>query len=283
VTTFTTSDGVQLSFTSVGQGPVLVCLPGGPGRAVAYLEDLAGLSELRTLVLLDPRATGRSEVPPDPASLRFDRMAQDLEALRAHLGLETLDVLAHSAGGLITQAWASAHPERVGALVLVTPPGHLQGGRRADLPTIRALFADEPWYSDALEAQEALDAGAPPSQVASLERATRPFFYGRWDERTQEHAAGADRQSSKRARLGFTAGMELVDVEGLVAGLAKVTAPVLVVGGERDTLTGLESVHQVAGSFPGARVAVVPGAGHFPWVDEPEGFRSAIDPFLGTL
>lgn len=282
MTTFTSYDGAVLTFTEVGQGPRLVCLPGGPGRAVAYLEDLGGLSEHRTLVLLDPRATGHSEVPSDPATLRFDRMAEDLEALREQLGLETLDVLAHSAGTLIAQAWASAHPSRVGTLTLVTPSDRLQGGDRSDVPQIRATFADEPWYAEAADAQAMLEE-APPSQRASMERATRPFFYGRWDERTQEHAASADRQSSKRAMLGFGFGAEELDLAALLEGLGQVAAPVLVVGGERDTMTGLLSVERVARCFPQGSAVVIPRAGHFPWIDEPAGFVSAVLPHLRTL
>lgn len=276
---FPSFDGTQLAYTTSGDGPPLVCLPGGPGRAVAYLEDLGGLAG-RRLVLLDPRATGHSEVPADPASLRFDRMAGDLEALREHLGLQQLDVLAHSAGTLITQAWAAQHPSRVGTLVLVTPSDGLQGGSRADVPAIRAGFADQPWYADAAEAEAAL-LGAPTSQRASLERATRPFFYGRWDERTQAHAATADRQSSKRAVLGFGEGFAPEDAVALLAGLLEVTAPVLVVGGERDAMTGVASVHLVASCFADGRSVVLPRAGHFPWVDEPEAFVSAVAAFLG--
>ncbi len=283
MTTFASYDGTRLAYAEVGEGPPLVCLPGGPGRAAAYLEDLAGLSRVRTLLLLDPRAVGRSEVPADPSTLRFDRVAEDLEALREHLGLETLDLLAHSAGTIVAQAWASAHPARVGLLVLVTPSDRLQGGRRPDLPRIRALSAAEPWYADAKEAQDALDEGAPLSQQASLTRATRPFFYGRWDDRTQEHAATADRQTSRRAQLGFGSDAGEIDRSGLLAGLGQVTAPVLVVGGSHDALTGVESVQVVADCFPNARTAVLEGAGHFPWVDQPEGFCSAVATFLGTL
>ena len=276
---FATHDGTRLSYTEVGEGPRLVCVPGGPGRAVSYLEDLAGLSSYRTLVLLDPRATGHSEVPADPSSLRFDRLAADLEALRGHLDLERLDVLAHSAGTIVTQAWAALHPGSVGSLCLLTPSDRLQGGERTDVPAIRASFAGEDWYADAAEAQEAI-ATAPPSQQASLERATRAFAYGRWDLRTQEHAASADRQSSKRALLGFGVGIEDLDVGALVAGLKEVTAPVLVVGADRDALTGKDSVTLVASCFPDAVIAWVAGAGHYPWVDEPAGFRAAVDPFL---
>lgn len=272
---FSSYDGTELGYRRLGDGRLLVCLPGGPGRAVAYLEDLGGLSAHRTLLLLDPRATGHSEVPPDPSTMRFDRLALDLEALREHLGRETLDLLAHSAGCLVAQAWASRFPDRVGSLVLVTPSARFQEGGYDDVPAIREAFRDEPWYADAAEAALAL-ADAPRSQRASLERATRPFWYAQWDDRAKEHARGAETQSSKRALLGFSADAHEVDIPALAAGLAEVTAPVTVVGGDRDGLTGVDSVHQVASSFPNAVAVVVEGAGHYPWVDQPERFVDAV-------
>ena len=281
MTTFSSYDGTTLSYDEVGSGPPLVCLPGGPGRAAVYLEDLGGLAQERTLLRLDLRATGRSEVPADPSSLRFDRMAQDVEALRLRLDLPRLDVLAHSAGTIVAQAWASANPSAVGTLVLVTPSDKLQGGSRSDVAAIRATRSAEPWFAEADDAQQALT-DAPLSQAQQLVRLTRPFWYGRWDERTQAHAATAERQSSKRAELGFSAGLEELDLAGLLAGLQAVTAPVLVVGGERDALTGLASVDLVARCFVGASTAVVPGAGHFPWVDEPHAFRDVVAAFLRT-
>ncbi len=276
------ADGTRLAYVEVGDGPPLVCLPGGPGRASAYLEDLGGLSAGRTLVRLDTRATGHSEVPVDPASLRFDRLAADVEALRETLGLEQVDLLGHSAGCLVAQAWAAAHPDRVRSLTLVTPTDRLQGGNRSDVAAIRSSRADESWYAEAAEAQAAL-ADAPPAQQQALVRATRPFFYGRWDERTQAHAATADRQSSKRAELGFGADIESVDLAGMLSSLSTLQAPVLVVGGERDALTGVASVALVAGTFAHAQTAVLPRAGHFPWVDEPEAFRAVVAAFLLTV
>ena len=280
MSTFSSYDGTRLAYTEVGSGPRLVCLPGGPGRAAAYLEDLGGLSGDRTLVLLDGRATGRSEVPADPATLRFDRLADDVEALREHLGEERLDLLGHSAGTMVAQAWAAAHPDRVASLVLVTPSGRLQGADREDIPELVAARADEPWYAEAREAYDALEF-APPSQQQQLWRAMRPFMYGRWDDRTQAHAATAETQTSRRAELGFGAGEGDLDVAALVASFKAVTAPVLVIGGERDALTGVAAVHAVAGSFPNASAVVLPRAGHFPWVDEPEAFAAAVRTFLG--
>jgi pimeloyl-ACP methyl ester carboxylesterase len=277
--TFASYDGTRLSYTEVGSGPRLVCLPGGPGRASEYLEDLGGLSADRTLVLLDSRATGRSEVPADPSSLRVDRLAADVEAFREHLGQGSVDVLGHSAGCLVAQLWAAEHPDRVARMVLVTPSDALQEGGRSDVEAIRAGRAEEPWYADAAEAAAAL-ADAPPALQQSLMRAVRPFFYGRWDERTQAHAASADRQSSKRAELGFWPAGDDLDRTAVTARLAAVTAPVLVVGGERDGITGVTSVATVAACFSAAEQVVVPRAGHFPWVDEPEAFAAVVRAFL---
>lgn len=280
--TFASYDGTRLAYDEVGTGPRLVCLPGGPGRAAAYLEDLGGLAEQRTLVRFDSRASGRSAVPADPSTLRFDLLADDVEALREHLQEEQIDLLGHSAGCLVAQAYAAAFPERVRSLVLVTPSARLQGGTHADVEAIRAARAGEPWYAGAAEAQAAL-ADAPAAQQQALMTATRPFFYGRWDDRTQAHAASADTQTSKRAAFGFGAGTEELDAATILGPLADLAAPVLVVGGERDALTGVASVREVASSFRNARTVVLPRAGHFPWVDEPEAFRDAVAKLLGRV
>jgi pimeloyl-ACP methyl ester carboxylesterase len=277
---FTSYDGTRLAYTRLGEGPSpLVCLAGGPGFPGGYFEDLAGLAEARPLLLLDTRGTGHSELPSDPATMRFDRLAADLEALREHLGLSTLAVLGHSGGAITAQAWAAQHPDSVERLVLLTPSDHLVGGTRSDVPEIRETFRDEPWYDDAAEAVELLK-DAPPSQGAALRRATLPFQYARWDEAAQAHAARLEQLLSKRAQAGYLAGAEGLSFDNLVAGLATVTAPVLVVAGTRDAVTGRRAAELVAGAFPNASIAWLEGAGHHPWIDDPEVFRAAVDPFV---
>ncbi|MEV0845889.1 alpha/beta hydrolase [Streptomyces sp. NPDC049954] len=98
--TFPAFDGTPLSYRVHGtEGDPVVCVPGGPTGS-AYLGDLGGLSARRRLCVLDLRGTGASDVPEDTGSYRCDRMAEDVEALRAHLGLDRMDLLAHSAGGV---------------------------------------------------------------------------------------------------------------------------------------------------------------------------------------
>ncbi|MEV7281665.1 alpha/beta fold hydrolase [Streptomyces sp. NPDC093111] len=124
--TFTTYDGTARAYRTEGRGEPLVVLPGGPLRDPVRLGDLGGLSAHRTLVVLPARGTGDGAAPADPASHRRDRVA-DVEALRAHLGLDRIDLLGHSAGGDLATLYAAAHPERVRSLVLAAPGTHAVG------------------------------------------------------------------------------------------------------------------------------------------------------------
>ncbi|MEV0589623.1 alpha/beta hydrolase, partial [Nonomuraea sp. NPDC050310] len=83
---FTSYDGTTLAYRRTGEGEPLVCLPGGPMRASAYLGDLGGLAGHRRLIMLDLRGTGDSATPDDHQTYRCDRQVEDVEALRVHLG-----------------------------------------------------------------------------------------------------------------------------------------------------------------------------------------------------
>lgn len=274
----TAADGTRLAVHSRGDGPALLCVPGGPGRASDYLEDLGGLDRTRRLLLLDNRGTGRSELPAERASLQLPNLADDVEDVRRALDPPPADLLGHSAGCPVVLLHAARHLDAVRRLVLVTPSGRPFGWLADDLAEIRSSRSAEPWYPDAAEAQAALEHAGPRSR-GDLEKETRPFWYGRWDERTRQHAAGADRQMSLRASAGYAPGPEY-DADAARESLRDITARVLVVVGDRDALTGAAVAQRFAEVLPAAEVAVIAGAGHFPWVDEPDAFRHAVESFL---
>ncbi|WP_308406902.1 alpha/beta hydrolase [Streptomyces sp. AC555_RSS877] len=167
-----------------------MCLAGGPGEDVRSLGNLAGLDRHRTLILMEARAAGASEVPANPASCAYTEQAHDLGYLRSHLGADRIDVLAHSAGALTAQHYAASHPDRVRRLVLVTPAGRI--GREVDpdeVASLRSLRAGEPWYRSAAEAAERLAAGASGDDI---EQCLARFRYATWNDETRTHH-GADR------------------------------------------------------------------------------------------
>ncbi|MFE9650446.1 alpha/beta fold hydrolase [Streptomyces sp. NPDC006365] len=69
MTAFSAHDGTQLAYHVLGDGPPVICLPGGMQDSV-YLGDLGGLSAHRQLIRLDLRGTGHSATPQDTASCR---------------------------------------------------------------------------------------------------------------------------------------------------------------------------------------------------------------------
>lgn len=272
-------DGTTLAVHEIGSGPPLICVPGGPGRAAAYLEDLGGLSSTRALRLVDNRGSGESELPADRSSLAFPRLADDVEDVRLALDLDPADVLGHSAGTAVALLHAARYPGAVRRLVLVTPSGRVFGWQPDDLDTIRAKRSGEPWYAEVSEAAEFYP-HANPRMRAELDRVMRPLWYGVWDERTRTHAASADDQVSLRAAAGYVPGPGDYDAAATLESLRGVKAEVLVVVGELDGMTGVSVAERFADVLPSCDVAVVTGAGHFPWVDQPEGFRNAVEGFL---
>lgn len=271
-------DGTGLAVHSAGAGPGLLCVPGGPGRASTYLENLGGLDATRTLHLLDNRGSGDSDLPADRDSLAFPRLADDVEDVRAGLGLAPADILGHSAGCPVVLLHAARHPDAVRRLVLVTPSGRPFGWAADDVETIRASRAGEPWYDEAAEAAE-IAPTANPGLRRELDRVMRPLWYGRWDERTQAHAASADDQVSLRAAAGYVPTADY-DPAAALESLRGITAEVLVVVGALDAMTGVSVAERFAEVLPSAEVAAIAGAGHFPWVDEPAAFRDAVEKFL---
>ncbi|MET7425482.1 alpha/beta hydrolase [Dactylosporangium sp. NPDC005555] len=276
--TFTSFDGTVLHYGSIGDGPPLVLVPGGP-RAAGYLEDLGGLSASRTLIRYDARGTGASARPADPATYAYPVLARDVEALRSHLGLESLDLLGHSAGSVVASAYAAAHPARIARLVLVSPSPQLYGKGGDDVGDILGTRTDAPWHTEVGAAAGellSLPPDAAPSRVFDVLDRYTPAAYGRWDDRQQAHAATQRAQFALEAWSGFWAGTD----NGWLDDLATLPAPVLVLTGDRDALTGVRIGDVVAAGLPHARHETIPGAGHYPWVDEPAAFTAAVAGFL---
>ncbi|MFP3989698.1 alpha/beta hydrolase [Streptomyces sp. E11-3] len=276
--TCTAPDGTALAYHVVGEGEPLLCVPGGPMRASAYLGNLGGLAKRRRLILLDLRGTGDSAVPADPASYRCDRQVADVEALREHVGLARVDLLAHSAGGDLALLYAARHPRRVRTLTLVTARARALGvdftaEHRLEAAALRRA---EPWFEAAHEAYDRIWTGS--ATDADFDTAA-PFFYGRWDAAAQVHSASEVEQSNDEAAELY-ASPGAFDPAAARDALAAWQARVLVLAGEVDSGPLPRVAARIAELFPTAELAVQPGAGHFPWLDDPDHFTRTVTAFL---
>ncbi|MFG1811869.1 alpha/beta fold hydrolase [Streptomyces sp. NPDC049040] len=274
--TFSAPDGTRLAYRVTGEGTPLVCFPGGPTDA-GYLGDLGGLSAHHRLILLDPRGTGGSAVPEDTSSYRSDRQVEDIEALRTHLGLPAMDLLAHSAGTNTAIQYAARHPDRLRRLALIGPSTRavgipVPGGTRRDLARLRA---HEPWFAAAFGALEALTEGTGTDADAA---AVAPFFHGRWDAAARRHHE-ASRPANQEAVALFGAG-DAFTPHATRAALAAFPSPALLLTGEYDLNSPPQPTAEIAALFPRATLAVQAGAGHHPWIDDPARFTAEVAAFL---
>ncbi|MFD5770343.1 alpha/beta fold hydrolase [Streptomyces sp. NPDC127049] len=275
---FRAPDGTPLAYHVSGSGTPLLCLPGGPLQDSAYLGDLGGLAAHRTLIRLDLRGTGASAVPEDPASYRCDRLVGDVEALRAHLGLDTVDLLGHSAGANLAALYLTRHPERVARLVLVTPGAAAAGIDTAPEERLAAarLRAGLPWFAEAYAALEDVTAGRGTAESFGK---VAPFFHGTWDAAARERHAASDRERNG-AGAAVYGGEGAYDPAATRAAFAEFGRPVLVVAGEGDANTPPPTAEAYAKLFPSAGFAVLAEGGHFPWHDDAEWFAGTVAGFL---
>jgi len=109
----------QLWIESEGSGDPLILLAGGPANShVIFHPVFSELADQFRVIYYDYRSRGRSEPAASLEGVTFADDVVDLEALRASLDLERINLYGFSYGGVVAQAYALAHPERVSRLVL---------------------------------------------------------------------------------------------------------------------------------------------------------------------
>lgn len=277
----TTADGRTLAYRPLGSGPTLVCHPGGPGLPGAELADLAGLGDSLELVLLEPRGTGSSTQPADPSAYDFEHYVADLEELRTHLGQERIDLLGFSHGGMVAMAYAAAHPDRIGRLVLVATLAHRDEALDDEMERGLAERQGEPWYPDAraaLDEEEAADFEDDEALAQNLARQW-PLYFGRYGDREEafvQTLAGLVPNADALRRFNG----DVWPSFDLRPALARIEAATLIVAGERDFIAPPAAARAMADAIAGSELVVVPGVGHFVFVEAPEAFRDAVLSFL---
>ena len=241
-------DGVRISYRRTGTGPAIVLVHGTAlsqviWRGFGYLRDLAAD---HTVITLDLRGHGRSDLPHDEWSYSMDLFVADVVAVLDRLEVDRAHYLGYSLGARVGFSMADAHPERVVSLISAAgAPGNSLGA-------FDRLFF--------------------PGCIDILETAGLKGFLDRWQDHT-----GSPIDPPTRAALAandataLAAYMRRAERDtGVPDGrLATLEVPILMLVGSMDDerLAAAEHVQAVA---PQASLKVIPGAGHADLLRHPE-------------
>jgi proline iminopeptidase len=276
----------RLFTRSVGSGPPLIVLHGGPDFDHAYLlPELDQLAAHARLVYYDQRGRGRSAIGVEPNDVSIASEIADLEALRRSLGVGAIGVLGHSWGGLLAMEYATRHPDRVTHLVVLSTAPASHGdwmGFREGLPAMRGPGDVERMRE--IAAGEAFRSG---DIAAEAEYYRLHFSPTVRDARLRARIVG-------RLRLHFDpTGVllaraiedrlysETSDDAGydLLPHLAGLDTPTLVLHAEHDFIP-LDVPTHIAETMPRARLTILPGVGHFSFIERPDLVEHEIARFL---
>ena len=263
------SDEIELCYETFGDpaDPTVLLVMGLGTQMIAWHEDFCGMLVERGfhVVRFDNRDVGGSThlTHVDPPSLkqlllrdrraaayRLEDMAADAAGLLDHLGVERAHVVGASMGGMIAQAIASHHGERVRSLVSIMST---TGGRWVGQPAFTmypVLLATPPrereaYVERAVEVYEKIGSPGFERDVENLRRIAGLAFDRRQDPR------GAGRQM-----------MAILASGDRTADLRRIRVPTLVVHGTADRLVALSGGKAVAKAIPGARLMLIEGMGH---------------------
>src|SRR5215211_874073 len=257
----TATDGVSIAFWTLGEGPPLVYMAGGPWSHVE-LWDIPEcrrwyerLANTRMLVRYDIRGTGFSVRAVADHSL--DALVTDVEAVVNRLGLDRFDIFGAADAGPVAVAYGARHPERVSRLIL-----WCSWARRSDIesPRMKAWLGlmDQDW-------ELMTDTCAHSALGWSAGEAGR-------------HAAQHLREStSPEAMRAALAAGEKFDVTEL---LPRLKAPTLVLHRRDIPWFPVSIAHSLASRIPDARLMILAGESTAPYLGDSEAAASAIDAFL---
>jgi proline iminopeptidase len=265
---------IYYEVTGVGSGAPLFVVNGGPGFDHTYLHAATAwdiLAKNRRVIFYDQRGDGRSDsLKPGQSCTLADQIA-DLEALRAHLGFDKVDLLGHSWGGYLSMAYAARHPEHIAHLLVVDSAAP----RWAD-----TLFLFDQIFPEISERRASYafgdEMGDQTASDASIHDYLTMLFYSqeKRDAFVAQMAPGAYHKEVFQAVIRDLPRFDLNPE------LYKFKFPVLVMTGRYDINVAPLVAYRIHKAIPGSRFMVFERSGHIPFYEEPEAFVRATEEFL---
>jgi len=289
---FVDANGVLIYYKAVGNGRPLLLLHGGPGASHDYfLPYLLPLARTNRLVFIDERGSGRSERLEDSSLYTVENMADDVEAVRKALDLGKVNVLGHSYGGVLAQAYALKYQDNIDHLVLAST---FHSTRQLNDVFVKMKAAMTPELRARIDKMEKAGLFGHGKDYEknryTTEYATAAWGEGYFPYLYRKHPdPGYDPADMSgmswdlyRAMWGshgeYVIDGNLVSVE-YADRLATIKVPTLITVGDHD-----ESDPSIARDMqrliPGSKLVVLPDSGHMTFVDQPAMFLKAVDEFV---
>lgn len=264
--------GVSIFERRIGSGPATVVLHGGPGAHHDYLRPgFDRLARGRSLIFYDQRGGGQSPVDRD-VPVGWQEQVADLEALRQVWGFDRLTLAGYSWGGLLSVLYAVTHPDRVERLALVSPAPLWRSARSEFEGRLAERNAAPAVQAARREAQDGglRERDGDAYRKRMFELSVAGYFHdpSRAVDLTPFRITGRTQQAVWDSLGDF-------DFRNEVASLA---VPALVVHGEDDPIP-VQTAETLAGLLQ-APLVRIPDCGHVPYVEAPDQFVAALDPFL---
>ena len=256
------SSGPGLAIDVDGSGPALLLIAGFAVDRTSWRRQIDGLRSSFMVVSYDHRGIGASRPMPDE-SLTIATMAEDAVASLSEKGPAT--VVGASMGAAIAIELAIAHPDVVGALVLITPAVEKDARLEA---VLRSWIEFESPQSE--------------GRIRSM----LPWFLSRhFLAEVPKREATAQALRAMAARTPLPALRHQVRAFDAwlgtrVGNLSRISVPTLVIAGAEDLLVPFAQAERVAGSIPGARLEVLDGAGHAVTIEGAERVNELITNFI---
>jgi len=279
--------GVRLHVKSMGEGPAVYVLHGGPGEShIMFRPYLDALAKDHTLVYYDQRGCGYSERPPFREAYTIERNVADLDALREALGHDKITLLGQSTGGALAVSYALAHPEHVDKLVIVSSWASAEEFTRTQNVANGMLTADDIAKLRELSMPLAAQRRDPnDDELSAMQEVVYPTqFFGAltpefkkdWSRRARVSSLVA--QAMNMQYMGPPGAPGRLDLRPRLGELKGI--PTLVIAGQFDVVAPVETVRTYAQGIPDARFEIIPNAGHYVFVEQNAKFLEAVQPFL---
>jgi pimeloyl-ACP methyl ester carboxylesterase len=198
----------------------------------------------------------------------MDALSQDAAALIEALGIAPCHFAGLSMGGFVGMRLAARRPELLRSLILLETAGDAE-------PPANARRYRQFLFVERLLGPRAVAARVMPVMFGRsfLTDLLRSAERAEW----QRRLAANDRVGVRRATLG------VIERRGVEDELGRITVPTLVIEGEEDAAVPPERAKRTARLIPGARLVMIPHAGHTSTVEEPTAVTAAIEEFLRGL